>query len=122
MFSKERLSRPAAEGLCAWKVRERMAVTNVDVATQIERTLNSGFGIGSDPDAARELKRLHDLLAKWKASPEAVGAGAAEIKAEAKKILADGVTPEQEQTFRTALGRLQTALQPPPPPASLAEE
>jgi two-component system chemotaxis sensor kinase CheA len=84
-----------------------MAATNVELATQIERTLNSGFATGSDPDTARELKRLHDLLATWNAGPEAAGAAA-----EVKKILAHGVTPEHEQDFRAALARLQNSLQP----------
>src|SRR5579884_2452753 len=100
---------PTAEYCARWRVRERMAATNVELATQIERTLNSGFAIGSDPDAARELKRLHDLLARWPAGPDA--AGAAEVKAEVKKVLAHGVTPENEEEFRAALGRLRISLQ-----------
>ena len=94
-----------------------MAVTNVELATQIERTLNSGFAVGSDPGAARELKRLHDLLAAWNAGPDAAGAAA-----EAKKILSHGVTPEHEQAFRTALGRLQSSLHAAKSPAPIPEE
>jgi two-component system chemotaxis sensor kinase CheA len=94
-----------------------MAVTNVELATQIERTLNSGFTGGSDPVSARELKRLHDLLTTWHA-----GAEAADAAAEAKKILAHGVTPEHEQAFRAALGRLQSSLEGAKSPAPAPEE
>ncbi len=112
---------PTAEYCARWRVRERMAATNVELATQIERTLNSGFAIGSDPGAAQELKRLHDLLTRWPAGPDAAGA-AAEVKAELKNALAHGVTPEHEQAFRAALGRLQSSLQPAAPPVKAPEE
>jgi len=95
-----------------------MAATNVELATQIERTLNSGLAIGSDPGAARELKRLNDLLATWNAGPEAAGAAATEVK----KILAHGITPQHEQAFRAALGRLQSSLKAAGPPANVPDE
>ena len=95
-----------------------MAATNVELATQIERTLNSGLAIGSDPGAARELKRLHDLLATWNAGPEAAGGAAGEVK----KILAQGITPQHEQAFRAALGRLQSSLKATGSLANIPEE
>src|SRR6185437_9446332 len=118
MFSQQRVSRPRRKYCARWKVQGRMAATNVELATQIERTLNSGLAIGSGPGAARELKQLHDLLATWNAGPEAAGGAATEVK----KILAQGITPQDEQAFRAALGRLQSSLKATGSPANIPEE
>jgi two-component system chemotaxis sensor kinase CheA len=92
----------------AWKVRGRMAATNVELATQIERALKTGFANGSDPGAARELKQLHDVLARWSADPHA-----AQAAADVQSILTQGVTSAGEQKFRAALCRLKNCLQTP---------
>ncbi|HWD99231.1 MAG TPA: chemotaxis protein CheA [Bryobacteraceae bacterium] len=85
-----------------------MAATNAELATQIERALKTGFADGSDPGAARELKQLHDVLARWSAGPHA-----AQAAADVQSILAQGVTSAGEQKFRAALCRLQGCLRAP---------
>ncbi len=88
-----------------------MAAAEIELARQIDRTLEARPPKGKGKEASRQLRQLKDRLDGWTSADTAATAAAVPVR----QFLARGVSPAAEQEFRLALTNLKEALEARPP-------